>query len=191
MRKVILSTLITLDGFINHDVMLADDELHEYSVEATKQAGALIFGRVTYQLFAPYWPLVLADPSSPPPELEYARVIEAAPKIVFSKTLENAEWNNTSLMREVDPAVITAMKQEPGGDLVISSGVRLARSFLKLGLVDEFSLLVNPIILGEGLSLFEGLRIRMDLELLRTRTFGSGVVLLEYRVVHTERGDHE
>jgi len=146
---------------------------------------------VTYQLMADYWPTALTDPTLPPDMQEFARALDAVPKIVFSRTLKSVDWNNTTLMREVDPAAIAAMKQEPGGDLMIGSGVRLAHSFINLGLVDEFRLIFNPTILGGGLSLFEGLTNRIALELLRTRTFASGVVLLEYRVKPQEKENHE
>ena len=107
-------------------------------------------------------------------------LIDRVPKIVYSRTLDKANWNPSTLLREVDPAEVTAMKEQPGGDLVIASGVRLARTFINLGLVDEYHLLVNPVILGSGLHLFKDLRGRLDLNLTGTRTFSSGVVLLEY-----------
>ncbi|HEY6074622.1 MAG TPA: dihydrofolate reductase family protein, partial [Anaerolineales bacterium] len=115
-----------------------------------------------------------------PGELEYARAIDKVPKIVYSRTLAKANWNPSTLLREVDAAEVNAMKQQPGGDLMISSGVQLARTFINLGLVDEYWLLVNPVVLGSGLRLFKDLRGTLDLHLNATRTFSSGVVLLEY-----------
>lgn len=181
MGKIVLSTLITLDGFIDHTAMVADEEVHRFSTLETRKAGAILFGRVTYQLFEGFWPSAMSDPSMPPEMIEYARVIDSAPKIVFSKTLKNVTWNNTSLRREADPGEIADLKARTVGDLVISSGAKFAGHMIGLGLVEEYKLLLNPIVLGRGLSLFQGLPGPLQLTLLETRRFTSGVVYLHYR----------
>lgn len=179
--KLVLASLITLDGFIDHTAMIADDELHRFSTRELQNTSAVLFGRVTYQLFESSWPPIMTDPSMPPEMVEYAHAIDAVPKIVFSKTLENVTWNNSSLRHEVDPGEIADLKARSSGDLVISSGAKLARHMIGLGLVDEYKLFLNPIILGSGLSLFDGLRRHLELTLLETSSFGSGVVYLHYR----------
>ncbi len=176
-----LSTLITLDGFIDHTAMLADEELHRFSTAEIRRAGAVLFGRVNYQLFESSWPPVMTDPSQPPDMVEFAHVIDAVPKIVFSRTLEKAAWNNTSLRREVDPAEIADLKARTAGDLLIASGSILARHMIGLGIVDEYKLFLNPVVLGSGKALFTGLKDPLELTLLETHIFGSGVVFLHYR----------
>jgi dihydrofolate reductase len=175
----VLSTNITLDGFIDHTAMTADEEAHRYYIEEIRQAGALLFGRVNYELFLDAWPQVLKDPASPPDMHELAEVIENVPKIVFSRTLERVDWSNSFLYRRVEVEEIKSLKAATDGDLVIGSGAKLARSFIELGLVDEYKLMLHPVVLGRGLSLFDGLKV--TLELIGTRVFNSGSVALHYQ----------
>ncbi|MCL5995890.1 MAG: dihydrofolate reductase family protein, partial [Chloroflexi bacterium] len=138
------------------------------------------YGRVTYQMMESYWPTVLTNPSSTKHEIEHARWIENVPKIVFSKTLEKVEWNNTRLIKENIAEEISKLKQQPGKDLVIFGSPGLAHSFMRLGLIDEYRLTVNPIILGSGKPLFRNVEDKMKLKLLKAQTFNSGVVGLHY-----------
>jgi dihydrofolate reductase len=182
MRKIILMMSVSLDGFFEGpdrqlDWQLVDDELHSHFNAELREMGAFLDGRVTYELMAGYWPTADADPASTAPVIEFARIWRDMPKIVFSKTLERADWN-TTIVRDVDADEIMELKAQPGGDLVLG-GADLAAAFIRRGLVDEYRLYVHPVVIGEGRPLFTS-DARIDLRLVATRTFGNGVVLLRY-----------
>ena len=140
--------------------------------------GAFLDGRVTYELMAGFWPTADADPASTGPVAEFARIWREIPKIVYSRTLEAAGWN-TTIVREVVPDEVMALKALPGGDMVLG-GAELAAAFLRHDLIDEHRLYVHPVVLGRGRPLFPQSDARVGLRLAGTRTFGSGVVLLRY-----------
>lgn len=182
MRKIIYQMLVSLDGFFEgpdrdlswHNV---DAELHAHFNEELAAAGGFLDGRVTYELMASVWPTADQNPDSTPEEAEFAGIWRDMPKIVYSRTLQHAEWN-TTIVREVDPAEVRALKEQPGGDLVIG-GADLAATFMHHGLIDGMRLYVQPVLIGAGRRLFpDGARASLDL--VGTRTFGNGVVLLEY-----------
>jgi len=184
MRKVILMMSVSLDGFIEGpnrelDWQLVDDELHGHFNEQLAAMGAFLDGRVTYELMAGFWPTADADPSSTGPMVEFARIWRDMPKIVYSRTLERADWN-TTVVREVVPEEVMELKAQPGGDLVLG-GADLAAAFMRHDLIDEFRLYVHPVVIGRGKPLFPPSDARIDLQLVETRTFGNGVVLLRYR----------
>ena len=183
MRKIILLMSVSVDGFFEGpdgslDWQLVDDELHQHFNDELGAMGAFLDGRVTYQLMAGFWPTADADPSSTGPVAEFARIWREMPKIVFSRTLERAEWN-TTVVREVVAEEMLALKAQPGGDLVLG-GANLAATFIRLGLVDEYRLYIHPVVIGRGHPLFQAPDLRLDLTLAQTRTFGNGVVLLRY-----------
>ena len=174
---------VSLDGFFegpDHELdwQLIDDEIHSHFNEELAAMSAFLDGRVTYELMAEYWPTADADPTAPAPVAEFARIWRDMPKIVFSRTLDRAEWN-TIVMRDVVPDEIAAMQAEPGGDMAIG-GANLAATFMRLDLIDEYRLYVHPVILGDGHPLFQPSAAPTELQLTGTRTFGSGVVLLRY-----------
>jgi dihydrofolate reductase len=179
MRKIVFSIGMTLDGFFDHTAMIADEALHEYATALLREADVLLFGRVMYQLLADYWPTAAQDPSLPAGVVEYANQLNPMPKIVYSKTLETVGWN-TTLVRAIVPEEIEAMKRQPGRDIAVAGGANLMSTFMNLGLIDEFRLLVNPIVLGSGRPLFEKVSSRHDLKLVGTNTFTSGTVELHY-----------
>ncbi|MFE7463828.1 dihydrofolate reductase family protein [Streptomyces sp. NPDC057499] len=183
MRKIILMMSVSLDGFMEGpdrelDWHLVDDELHSHFNEQLAAMGGFLDGRVTYQLMADHWPTADADPSSGGPEAEFARIWRDMPKYVYSRTLERADWN-TTVVREVDPGAVAALKARPGGDLCLG-GADLAAEFMRLDLIDEYRLYVHPVVLGRGKPLFPASGGRTGLGLAGTRTFGNGVVLLRY-----------
>jgi dihydrofolate reductase len=183
MRKIVVMMSVSLDGFIagpagELDWQLVDDELHEHFNAELAAMGAMLNGRVMYELMAGFWPTADADPASTPPMVEFARIWREMPKLVYSRTLDRAAWNAT-VVREVDPAQIRALAAEPGGDLALG-GANLAAAFARHDLVDEYRLYVHPVAIGRGAPLFPASDTRTDLRLLGTRTFGSGVVLLRY-----------
>ncbi|WP_404953953.1 dihydrofolate reductase family protein [Streptomyces sp. 147326] len=184
MRKIILMSSVSLDGYIEGperqiDWHVVDDELHQYLNDALRPAGGFLSGRVTHQLMADYWPTADADPASSGPEAEFAGIWRSMPKYVYSRTLREAGWN-TTVVRDVVPAEVAALKAAPGGDLVLS-GADLAASFLRHDLVDAYRILVHPVRIGRGKPLFppvDGGPVPLRLE--QTHTFGNGVVLLHY-----------
>ena len=190
MRKVILSNLVTLDGFFEGpnkelDWHIVDEEFNEYAIDLLSKVDALLFGRVTYQLMADYWPAAATNPSTPKSDLEIADKMNNLPKIVFSKTLQEVKWNNSRLVKENIAEEISKMKQQPGKDMVIFGSGSIVSTFMQHGLIDEYRIIVNPVVLGNGNPLFKGINDKQNLKLLKTRVFSSGVVILYYEPVQT------
>jgi dihydrofolate reductase len=184
LRKIIVMMSVSLDGFFegpNHELdwQLVDDELHSHFNSELNEMGAFLDGRVTYELMASYWPTADADPTSTAPVVQFARIWREMPKIVYSRTLERADWN-AIVVRDVVAEEVMELKDQPGGDLVLG-GADLAATFRRLDLIDEYRLYVHPVIIGRGKPLFQPSDATIDLKLAETRTFGSGVVLLRYQ----------
>jgi len=179
MRKVIAAMNMTLDGFCDHTAMSADDEIHEHYNELLRNTGTLIYGRITYQLMESYWPTVVKNPTGNKPMDDFAVLIDNIPKIVFSRTLKNVDWKNTELKNEIIKEEVLELKQQAGKDIGVGSP-GLITAFTQLGLIDEYQLGVQPTVLGSGLQLFKNISDRIDLKLLKTKTFGCGAVMLYY-----------
>jgi dihydrofolate reductase len=182
MRRIILFMMTSLDGFFegpDHDLSWhnVDEEFNDFAIQQLDEVGTLLFGRVTYQMMASYWPTPLANEDDP----IVAGKMNSLPKIVVSKTLDSAGWENTRLVKANVVEEIARLKQESAKDLAIFGSSDLAVSLLHAGLLDEARIMVNPVILGGGKCLFAGLDERVKLELIRTQTFGSGNVLLCYQ----------
>jgi len=188
MRKIVSMMSVSLDGFIEGpdrdiDWHLVDDELHRHFNEELSRMGAFLSGRVTYELMAGFWPTADSDPASTPPMVEYAGIWRDKPKIVYSRTLEQAHWN-TTIAREVSVAELTTLKAKPGGDLALG-GADITAAFRQLDLIDEYRLYVHPVLVGRGKPLLAVTDHRTPLRLEGTRTFGNGVVLLHHAVART------
>ena len=184
MRKIVLWMSVSVDGFIEGpgraiDWHLVDDELHSHFNAELSAMGAFLDGRVTYELMAAFWPTADADPASTEPMREFARIWREMPKIVYSRTLERADWN-TTIVRDVVVEDVLALKAQPGGDLALG-GADLAAAFMRHDLIDEYRLYVHPVVIGRGKPLFRTSDTRTDLRLAETRAFGNGVVLLRYQ----------
>ena len=182
MGNVIYSMSVSLDGFIagpGGDISWSppDEELHQFHNDRVRELGVHLCGRRLYETML-YWETAGEDPSSGAVEREFADIWQKLPKIVFSTTLDTVVGNWT-LARDVVPDEIEKLKQEPG-DIGVG-GAGLASTFARLGLIDEYQLFVNPVVLGAGTPFFPPLEKRIDLELVETRTFGSRVVYLRYR----------
>jgi dihydrofolate reductase len=181
MRKVIASNFMTLDGFFagpdgDLDWFVWDGEIAEYMKQQFDAIDTILFGRVTYQLMEGYWP------TASPPE-EDPVIIEAMntlPKVVFSTTLEKVEWHNSRLVRNNIAEEIAKMKQAPGKDMVIFGSGTIVSALTRSGMIDEYRIFVNPVVLGSGKPMLTGLNERLKMKLLSTRTFQCGVVLLRY-----------
>ena len=182
MRKLIAAINMTLDGFCNHTAMIADEEIHQHYNELLSNADTLIYGRITYQLMESYWPSVVKNPTGIKPTDDFAVLIDNISKIVFSRTLKKVDWKNTIVKKEIVKEEILELKQSRNGGskniLVGSPGLIVALA--QLDLIDEYQLGVQPTVLGSGLPLFKNIRDRIDLKLLRTKTFGCGAITLYY-----------
>jgi dihydrofolate reductase len=175
---------VSLDGYIEGpnreiDWHLVDDELHSYVNEQLRGMSAFLSGRVTYELMAGVWPTADTDPLSTPPMIEFARIWLDMPKIVYSKSLQRANWN-TTIVRDVVPEEVAKLKAQPGGDLALG-GADLAAAFMRHDLIDEYRIYVHPILIGKGKPLFPASGPKINLRLVDTRVFGNGVLLLHYR----------
>jgi dihydrofolate reductase len=184
MRKVIYSMGVSLDGFIagpdgEIDWSEPDEELHRFHNEQARQMGAQLCGRRLYEVMR-YWETAEENRSAPEHELEFARIWNATPKVVFSRTLETVE-GNARLVRDNIAEEVARLQEQPGKDVGLG-GAGLASSFMKLGLIDEFRPFLHPVVLGGGTPYFPALDERINLQLVETRTFGSRVVYLRYRL---------
>ena len=171
---------VSLDGFIagpDGDLSwhLVDDELHWEFNRQLAPMSAFLEGRVMYEMMNGFWPTADEDPESTPPMVEFAQIWRGTPKLVYSRTLDKADPTAT-IVRDVLPDEVRALKDQPGGDLSLG-GAELAAAFQRHGLVDEYRLYVNPIALGEGKPLFAE---RVELQLAESRAFDNGVVLQRY-----------
>ncbi len=189
-RKIIVSEMVTLDGFFagpngEIDWHIVDEEFNQYAIDLLNTVDTILFGRKTYQLFEGYWP-ARYKPLTSKSDLEIAHDINNITKIVFSSTLESVEWKNARLLKEIIPEEIVKMKQQPGKNMVVYGSGSIVSALMNLGLIDEYRIIVNPVILGNGKPLFKGLKDKLNLRLLETKTFGSGNVLLCYRPAKKE-----
>jgi dihydrofolate reductase len=182
MRKVIYSPMVSLDGFVegptrNLDWGIVDEELHSFINDQQNQIDTYLFGRRMYEVMT-YWDTAETDPSNPEYVLEFARSWKNIHKIVFSKTLEHVQGNAT-LSKGNIVEEIAQLKAQPGKDMSIG-GATIAAALMQSGLIDEYQLFIHPVVLGSGTSMFPTLDNKINLRLLETRGFNSGVVFLRY-----------
>jgi dihydrofolate reductase len=179
-RELFAFDMVTLDGFFagpngELDWHNTDDEFGAFANAQLREIGGLVFGRRTYELMAAYWPT--ADGVRDDPVV--ATAMNDLPKLVFSRSLQRAEWSNSRITKSVDD--LAALKRQPGKDLAIFGSADLLETLIPLGVVDEYRLMVNPLVLGAGKPLFKDAGQRLDLEFTQSRTFRNGNVLLSYR----------
>ena len=178
---------MSVDGFFagpngELDWFVWDDVLKDYSIGTLTTVDTLLFGRVTYELMAGYWPTATEE------DPDIKKAMNNLSKIVFSRSLENVNWNNSRLVREVMPEEIMKMKHQPGKNMVIYGSGSLVSFFAQQGLIDEYRFIINPVVLGSGKPLFKGINNRMKLKLLNSKKLGSGNVLLSYQPVEAKQG---
>ena len=182
MRKVILFNMVTLDGFFagpngEIDWHHVDKEFNEFAIAQLNSADGLLFGRMTYQGMASYWPTDMAKKNDP----IVADKMNTLPKIVFSRTLARADWNNTRPVKGNVAEEVSMLKQQPGRDWFLFGSAGLASTLTHFGLIDEYRVMVNPVVLGRGQPLFKGVEDRLSLKLVSAKTFRNGNVLLCYQ----------
>jgi dihydrofolate reductase len=182
MRKLIAAINITLDGFCDHTAVNPDDEIHQHYNELVRNASALIYGRITYQLMENHWPAVVQNPTGNKPMDEFAVLMDNVRKIVFSRTLKNVDWKNTTLKNEISKEDILALKHADngGGKNIFVGSPGLIVALTQLDLIDEYQICVHPVVAGNGLPLFKNTRDSFNLTLLQTKTFSGGAVILYY-----------
>jgi dihydrofolate reductase len=186
MGKLVYSMNVSLDGYIetpDHglDWTNVDEELHTWFGDRAREADAFLYGRRLYEVMAAYWPTAESDPSATDYMLDFARIWNAKPKVVFSSTLATVDWNSRLVRGDIGDE-LARLRTEFDGDLDVG-GPTLASAFIRRGLVDEYRLLVHPIILGDGTPFFPTLETPIRLRQTETRTFDSGVVYLGYTPV--------
>jgi len=189
LRHIISFMHISLDGFVagtrgEMDWITMDEEIFKDAIDLETSIDTALYGRTTYQMMESYWPTVRINPSATKDELHHAQWVENIPKIVFSKTLEKAEWNNTILIKENITDEMMKLKQQPGKNMMIFGSPGLIHSFMGLGLIDEYRINVNPVVLGNGIPLFKNIEERINLKLLKAKTFNAGVVGLHYEAIN-------
>jgi dihydrofolate reductase len=181
MRKVIFQMLTSLDGYFEGpnkeiDWHTVDAEFNEYASNFLDNIDILLFGRVTYELMANYWPTQEALTDDP----IIAKKMNNIPKIVFSTTLSNVAWQNTRLVKENIIEETKKLKQQPGKNIAIFGSSDMALVLIQNNLIDEYRIFVNPVVLGSGKPLFQGIRNRLHLKLIKNEVFKSGLVVLHY-----------
>lgn len=169
---------MTLDGIFDHTEGLPDEEIHQHYTELLGQGDAILYGRITYQLME-FWRTFLKNPSEEKSMNEFAIAIDNIPKIVFSHTLSNVEWESATLANRDLKETVSALKQQPGKDIFIGSR-SLIIQLIKLNLIDEFQLCIYPVVAGSGLPLFENMHDRTIFKLTGTKTFTGGAIILYY-----------
>ena len=182
MRKLIVFNSVSLDGYFTDrqgDMSWAhkqDKEWNDFVAGNASGEGELVFGRVTYEMMASYWPTSQARKDAP----AVAGKMNDAPKIVFSRKMKKAAWKNTRLIGGDIAAETRKLKAERGPLMVLMGSGTIVSQLTRARLIDEYQLVVNPIVLGDGKTLFEGAEEKMGLKLVKTRAFGNGNVLLCY-----------
>ena len=175
---------MTLDGQFagaNGDLSWAhrddkDAEWNEFVAGNAQGGGELLFGRVTYEMMVSFWPTPLALERDP----IVAKQMNALPKVVFSRTLDKVSWSNTKLVKDDLARAVRRMKRDPGSPMVILGSGSIVSQLARAGLIDEYQIVVNPVVLGTGRALFDGVKQQVNLKRTATRTFGNGNVLLCY-----------
>ena len=182
MRNLIFAINLTADGCCDHTKLLGDDEIHEYFTYLMRDVDLFVYGRKTYQLMVPFWPDVAKNQSAPSKATnEFAQAFASIPIVVFSRSLDEAAGNNTRIVRSNLQDEILKLKQEQGKNILVG-GVDVPSQLIELGLVDEYRFVVQPIVVGEGRRLLDGISLpeRLQLKLVETKVFESGVVALRY-----------
>jgi dihydrofolate reductase len=183
MPKLVAYTSVSLDGYFtdaNGDMSWAhkhDPEWQAFVSANASGGGQLLFGRVTYELMAGFWPTTLAAQSNP----VVAERMNNLRKFVFSRKLDQVTWNNTTLLKGDLAAEVRKLKQEPGPNIVVMGSGSVVAQLAEAGLIDEYQIVLNPIVVGGGRTMFEGVKRKLPMKLASSRAFGNGNVVLFYQ----------
>jgi dihydrofolate reductase len=184
MHRLTVFNQVSLDGYfagpkgdLNWAKNNQDAEWNEFVAENAKGGGMMVFGRITYEMMASFWPTPNAMKQAP----VVAERMNNMPKVVFSRTLKNVSWKNTKLLKGDLPAEVRKLKQDAGMDMVILGSGSLVSQLAQEGLIDEYQLVVNPVVLGNGRTMFDGLKKTLPMKRTKTRAFGNGNVVLCYQ----------
>ena len=169
---------MTIDGFCDHTHGIPDEELHDHYSDLLDGAGTILYGRITYQLMQ-YWQTLLEHPSDKRSENRFAEVIDRIPKVVFTRTVKDPGWGSARLAKRDLKEEVLELRQVEGKDILVGSP-SLIVSLTQLNLIDEYQLCIHPVIAGNGLPLFKNISEKRVLKLLKTKTFGSGAIVLYY-----------
>lgn len=181
MSRIIAAINMTLDGFCDHTAISPGEEIHQHYADLLHSAGTLVYGRTTYQLME-YWRTVVKEPTGNKATDEFALVMDSTPKIVFSRTLKSLDWETARLASQDLEAEITALRQQPGKDVLVGSP-GLIISMLNLGLIDEFQLCIHPVLARSGSPLFANMNDTTAFTLIKTKVFSAGAVVLYYEPI--------
>ncbi|MDW4195902.1 dihydrofolate reductase family protein [Staphylococcus saprophyticus] len=191
MRKLIVFLHSTLDGFVEGPKGAMDigwvaynEELEKFADNVLSNTDTIVWGRKTYEMMYDYWPTVPSDENANEHELNHAQWIENVEKVVFSKALNHVEWSNSKLVKDHVEEEINKLKQQEGGDIVVLGSPRFAHYLMQLNLVDEYKITISPTLIGKGLPLFQNIHDKVDLKLIKSETFESGTLGLNYQVLN-------
>ena len=185
MRKLVLFMHTSLDGFVagpkgEMDWIIVGEEMFEYAAQQTDQADTALYGRVTYQMMESYWPTAADKPNASKHDKEHSEWYNKVEKVVVSKTMQKENLPNTKIISENIPDKITSITQGTGKNILMFGSPTVAHALMAKNLIDEYWLFVNPILMGEGISLFKDIKERTKLKFVASDTFSSGVVCLHY-----------
>jgi dihydrofolate reductase len=188
-RRLFVSMIVSLDGYIEGpkrelDWFVEEAQFEQYADEMIDSVGLALYGRRAYEAMLSYWPNAEVNPRSPA-DLSFARRMNALPKVVLSRTLQRADWNNTRIVSDNVKETITELKQQAGKPVVAWAGAGLVSTLTRLELVDEYRLIICPVVLGAGTPFFAEPDLKPKLKLVRTTQLGSSVVVLCYEPVRT------
>lgn len=179
MRKVIFSINSSINGFADHTIGIADDELHDFFTNLLNEVDVSLMGRKTYQLMADYWPVAHKDPECTESIKRFADKFNAMKKIVFSNTLKSVEWQNSVLAEKDLISTVSELKKEKGKSISAGS-ISIGEQLLRHNLIDEFWFVIHPVIAGKGPRLFDEVKLSKSLQLIDSRKFDSGAIAVRY-----------
>jgi len=181
MRKVIAATNVTIDGVYDHTEGIADRESHQHYADLLDSADIILYGKTTYQLMQ-YWQTLLTNPSGEKTMDDFATSMDRVTKIVFSNTLKTTDWDTAELATKPLDELVKELKQQPGKDILVGSR-SLIMQLMKLNLIDEYQLCIQPVVAGKGSQLFNNVNERTILKLTKTKNFTNGAIILYYEPI--------
>jgi len=192
MRKLVLFMHASLDGFVagpngEMDWINVDDQLFDYGGKLTDQADTALYGRVTYQMMESYWPTAGDQPNASKHDIQHARWYNRVAKVVVSKSMKGSNMANTQIVADNLSEEIQKLKQQPGKNIVIFGSPTASHSLMQHHLIDDYWLFVNPILIGTGIPLFKNINDKVNLNLVETKVFSSGVIGLHYEKSRTNK----